>query len=231
MQQGKFLGLLIASLGLISSTTLGCSQQVSPKVAQSPAPATDSTSSASAASPANDSIAQSPAASPAAPERRPDVVYVPTPEVVVQKMLDLAQVKKTDILYDLGSGDGRIVITAAQKIGTRGIGIDIDPERIRESNENAKKAGVTDRVKFLQQDLFTTDLREATVVTLYLLPTLNVKLRPKLFKELKPGTRIVSHDFDMGEWKPEQVVKVKGPQREHTVYFWRIPETVPANLR
>lgn len=146
-------------------------------------------------------------------------------------MLELGKVDKDDVLYDLGSGDGRIVITAAQKLGARGVGVEVQSQLIKEAQENAQKAGVSDRVEFLQQDLFTTDLSKATVVTLYLLPSLNVKLRPKLFKELKPGTLVVSHDFDMGEWKPEQVVTVQGPQREHQVYVWRIPETVPENLR
>jgi SAM-dependent methyltransferase len=157
-----------------------------------------------------------------AQERRPDVHYVPTPEEVVEEMLRLANVGKNDVIYDLGCGDGRIVITAAKKYGARGIGIDIDPERIKESNENARQAGVADRVKFLQQDLFQTDFSEATVVTLYLLPALNLKLRPKLL-ELKPGTRIVSHAFDMGDWKPEKVVNVPGDEHERTVYFWVVP--------
>jgi ubiquinone/menaquinone biosynthesis C-methylase UbiE len=142
-------------------------------------------------------------------------------------MLRLADVKSTDVVYDLGSGDGRIVISAAKDRGARGIGIDINPERIREANLNAQKAGVSDRVQFLQQDLFQADFSDATVVTLYLLPDLNVKLRPKLLRELKPGTRIVSHAFDMGDWKPEQIVEVDG----RTVYYWVVPENPPANLR
>ncbi len=161
------------------------------------------------------------------PQREPDVVYVPTPQEVVDQMLALAKVTKNDVLYDLGSGDGRIPITAAQKFGTRGFGIDINPERIKEANANAQKAGVTDRVKFLNQDLFTTDISQATVVTLYLLPQLNVKLRPQLFKQLKPGTRVVSHDFDMGEWKPDRVVQT---QEGSTIYLWTIPKKIPANL-
>jgi Methyltransferase domain len=160
-------------------------------------------------------------------ERAADVPYVPTPQPVVDAMLQVAKVGKNDVLYDLGSGDGRIVNTAAQKFGTRGVGIDINPERIQEANENAKKAGVTDRVKFVQQDLFTTDFSEATVVTLYLLPEVNAKLRPKLLSELKPGTRIVSHAFDMGDWKPEKTLNVEGK----TIYYWVVPEQVPANLR
>jgi SAM-dependent methyltransferase len=160
-----------------------------------------------------------------AQERKPDVHYVPTPEAVVEKMLELAKVGKDDVVYDLGCGDGRIVITAAQKYGARGVGVDIDPQRIKESNENAKKAGVTDRVKFLQKDLFELDFSEATVVTLYLLPALNLKLRPKLLRDLKPGTRIVSHAFDMGDWKPDQVVTVPsdGSFLDITVYYWVVP--------
>jgi ribosomal protein L11 methylase PrmA len=131
------------------------------------------------------------------------------------------------VIYDLGSGDGRIPITAAQKYGIRGVGVDIDPQRVREANANAQKAKVTNQVEFRQQDLFQTDLSEATVVTLYLLPDINLKLRPKLLQELKPGTRIVSHAFDMGEWKPQQVERVDG----RTIYLWVVPEQVPANLR
>lgn len=162
--------------------------------------------------------------SAAAQERKPDVIYVPTPEEVVEAMLKLAKVGKDDVVYDLGCGDGRIVITAAKKYGARGIGVDIDPQRIKESNENAQKAGVTDRVKFMQADLFTLDFKDATVVMLYLLPQLNLKLRPKLLSELKPGTRIVSHAFDMGDWKPEQVVNVPSDDHpERTIYYWVVP--------
>lgn len=150
--------------------------------------------------------------------RDPDVIYVPTPQEVVDAMLALAHVTAQDVVYDLGSGDGRIPITAAQKYGARGVGIDINPERIREANENLAKAGVGDKVKFLNQDLFTTDIGEATVVTLYLLPSLNLKLMPTL-KKLKPGTRIVSHSFDMGsEWPPEKTEDVNG----RTIYYWTI---------
>ncbi len=150
--------------------------------------------------------------------RQPDVIYVPTRQSVVDAMLKVANVKAGDVVYDLGCGDGRIVVSAAQR-GARGIGIDIDPKRVAEANENVKKSGVGDRVKILNQDLFTTDLSDATVVTLYLLPNLNRKLRPTLWKTLKPGTRIVSHDFDMGdEWKPEQTLNVDGA----TIYYWTI---------
>jgi Methyltransferase domain len=153
-------------------------------------------------------------------ERTPDVVYVPTPSEVVDAMLELANVSGNDVLYDLGSGDGRIPIAAAQKYGTRAIGIDIDPQRIQEANANAQDANVRDRVEFRQQDLFEADFSEATVVTLYLLPELNVRLRPKLLQELKPGTRIVSHAFDMGDWKPDRVEQVYG----RTIYLWTVPE-------
>lgn len=154
-----------------------------------------------------------------------DVPYVPTPNEVVEEMLKVANVGKDDVIYDLGCGDGRIVITAAQKYGARGVGVDINADRIKESNENARKAGVTDRVKFFQQDLFETDLREATVVTLYLLPDVNRRLRPKLFRELKPGTRVVSHAFDMGEWNPEKVLKITTDKdRERTIYYWVISQ-------
>jgi precorrin-6B methylase 2 len=160
-------------------------------------------------------------------ERVPDVPYVPTPRAVVDRMLQLANVDRNDIVYDLGSGDGRIPIRAVQQYGVqRAVGVDINPERVREANQNAKEANVTDRVQFRQQDLFQTDLKEATVVTLYLLPAVNLRLRPKLLSELKPGTRIVSHAFDMGEWKPERVEQVEG----RTIYLWRVPEKVPANL-
>ena len=149
----------------------------------------------------------------------PDVIYVPTPQDVVDEMLSLAKVGKGDVLYDLGSGDGRIPVTAAKRFGIRAVGIDIDPQRIQEANENAKKNGVTHLVQFRQENLFTTNFSEATVVTLYLLPDLNVKLRPRLLAELKPGTRIVSHQFDMAEWKPEKKVELNG----RTIYFWTIP--------
>lgn len=151
-----------------------------------------------------------------------DVPYVPTPESVVEKMLDMAAVTGSDLVYDLGCGDGRIVIAAAKERGARGVGIDLDPERIRESKENAREARVTDRVMFVRQDLYNTDLRDATVVTLYLLPSVNLEIRPKLFKELKPGTRVVSHDFDMGEWPADQIAEVDGSM----VYFWVMPANV-----
>lgn len=152
----------------------------------------------------------------------PDVPYVPTPQEVVDEMLKLGGVKKGDVVYDLGCGDGRIVITAAKKFGARGTGVDIDPERIEEAKQNAREAGVTDRVRFLQQNLFDADIREATVVTLYLLPSVNLKLRPKLQHDLKPGTRVVSHSFDMGDWKPDKEADVNGRK----LYLWIIRPNV-----
>jgi len=151
--------------------------------------------------------------------RAPDVIFVPTPQEVVDKMLELAKVGKGDVLYDLGSGDGRIAVTAAKRFGIRATGIDIDPERIWEAEVNAKKEGVENLVRFRREDLFTADFRDATVVTLYLLPDLNVRVRPRLWAELKPGTRIVSHQFPMGDWKPEKTVELNG----RTVYFWTVP--------
>ena len=155
-------------------------------------------------------------------KKKPEVPYVPTHEKVVAEMLKVAKVGKNDILYDLGSGDGRIVITAAKRFGTRGVGVDIDPARITEARENAVKAGVADKVKFLQQDLFETDIREATVVTLFLLPEVNLRLRPKLLSDLKTDTRVVSHNFGMGNWTPLKTLKVRVPQ-EHTIYYWVVP--------
>jgi ubiquinone/menaquinone biosynthesis C-methylase UbiE len=153
----------------------------------------------------------------------PDVIYVPTPYEVVDEMLKLAGVKKGDVLYDLGSGDGRIPVTAAKQFGIRAVGIDIDPQRVEEAKDNARKNGVTNLVQFRQEDLFRANFREATVVTLYLLPDLNVKLRPKLLAELKPGARIVSHQFDMGTWKPEKRIELNG----RTIYLWTVPPKKP----
>jgi SAM-dependent methyltransferase len=148
-----------------------------------------------------------------------DVPFVPTPADAVAAMLKLAGVKKDDVVYDLGSGDGRIVIAAARRYGARGVGIDIDPARIAEAEQNARAAGVASRVRFVRQDLFDADLGEATVVTLYLLPRINLRLRPKLLAELKPGTRVVSYGFDMGDWAPARTVAVGSS----TLYLWVIP--------
>ncbi|GAP95678.1 SAM-dependent methyltransferase [Leptolyngbya sp. NIES-2104] len=201
---------LVMTVGILGLMVAGCSQSPTATAdapttqAQSPAPATQAES----------------------PTPQLDVPYVPTPEPVVDAMLKVAKVGKNDVLLDLGSGDGRIPITAAKRFGTRGFGVDIDPERIKEANASAKKEGVTDLVQFAQQDLFKTDLTKATVITLYLLPRINLQLRPSLLK-LKPGTRIVSHAFDMGDWKPDQTVSVNGTN----VYFWTVPKTIPPNLK
>ena len=153
-------------------------------------------------------------------QRAKDVPFVPTQESVVNEMLSMAGVTSDDVVYDLGSGDGRIVIAAARKYGARGVGVDIDPVRIREATANAREAGVADRVEFREGDLFDANIGEATVVTLYLLPEVNERLRPKLLRELRPGTRIVSHDFDMADWQPERSADVGGAK----VYLWVVPE-------
>ena len=167
----------------------------------------------------------------AKPLRAPDVPYVPTTEQAVQAMLKLADVKKTDVVYDLGCGDGRIVIAAANKYGARSVGIDINPVRISEAKENARKAGVERLVRFEENDLFQADIHEASVVTLFLLSDVNLKLRPRLLRELKPGTRIISNTFDMGDWKPEKTVTVDdSPSDDNdysglskTLYLWTVP--------
>lgn len=156
-----------------------------------------------------------------APTVKKDVPFVPSSPEIVDAMLKMANVKKSDVVYDLGCGDGRIVIAAAKEYGVRrAVGVDIDPERIDESRSNAKEAGVANRTEFRVDNLFDTDIREASVVTLYLLPDVNRKLMPKLMSDLKPGTRVVSHAFDMGDWKPEKTQEVGGT----TIYFWTIPE-------
>lgn len=152
-----------------------------------------------------------------------DVPYVPTPYEVVHKMLEMAKIGPSDILYDLGCGDGRIVVMAASQFGVKGVGIDIDPERIKECYVNAANAKVEEKVMFLNQDLFETDIREASVVTLYLLSTVNIKLRPKLLNDLKPGTRVLSHDFSMGEWNHDQRQNIHVDDRTHVIYYWIIP--------
>jgi SAM-dependent methyltransferase len=153
-----------------------------------------------------------------------DVPYVPTDRTTVDSMLSVANVTPDDVVYDLGSGDGRIPIRAARTFGARGVGIEIKPNLVEEARKNAKSAGVSDRVTFLQGDLFEADISEATVVTLYLLPSVNQKLRPILFRQLEPGTRIVSHDFDMGKWEPDRTIQVD----DDTIYLWTIPEEVPS---
>jgi len=161
-----------------------------------------------------------------------EVPYIRTPQVVVDKMLDLAEVGPDDFLIDLGSGDGRIVITAAQQRGARGFGVELDPRLVEASNAAARKAGVAERAHFLARDLFDTDIREASVLTMYLLPEVNLQLRPRLLAQLKPGTRVVSHDWDMGEWRPDAKAVLEGlakpvmPVRSSTVYLWIVPARV-----
>ena len=184
------------------------------------------------AKPASEKAAPPPVTPPAAqtaeaPTKEPDVIYVPTPQAVVDKMLEMAEVKKGDVVYDLGCGDARIVVTAAKKYGVKAYGFDIDPKRIKESLENVRTNKVEHLVTIKQQDIFTLDLRQASVVTLYLLPELNVRLMPQLEK-LKPGSRIVSHDFDMRGAKPVQTHRMSSSgreddQSEHSVYKWVVP--------
>ncbi len=155
--------------------------------------------------------------------RAPDVPYQPSTMDVVEVMLRLGRVGAADIVYDLGCGDGRIVIAAVRERGARGVCVDIDPQRIAEARENARRAGVVDRIRFLTQDLFETDIRDATAVMLFLWPEVNLALRPKLLRELEPGTRVVSHWHDMGDWRPQQTVRVRSAGRERPVYLWTIP--------
>jgi SAM-dependent methyltransferase len=163
-----------------------------------------------------------PATTPARSAPKLDVVWVPSAPEVITAMMEAAKVGPADVVYDLGCGEGEIVIAAAKMYGARGVGVDLDPERIRNARTNAASAGVADRVTFIEQDLFKTDVSPATVVTLYLLPDLNERLRPKLLRELRPGSRIVSHDFGMGDWVPERTITVP-LVREHLVLLWRVP--------
>jgi SAM-dependent methyltransferase len=156
----------------------------------------------------------------------PDVVFIATPEAVGGEMLKLASVSVRDVVYDLGSGDGRVVIAAARDFGARGVGVEIDPQLVQASRDRAQGAGVAERATFLWQDLFVTELAGATVVTVYLRDDVNLRLRPKLLRELAPGSRVVSHDFDMGDWRPDRVQRVRGPHRDHTLYLWLVPADV-----
>lgn len=163
--------------------------------------------------------------------RKPDVIYYPTPPETVAEMLRLAQITKGDVLYDLGSGDGRIPIAAAREYGIRAVGIEIDPKLVTEAEEKARQANVAELVRFRNEDMFHIDIREATIVTLYLSEKLNVLLRPKLLRELRPGSRIISHDFRMGDWKPEQTVRVPWGKLYRTVYVWTVPAKPRATKR
>jgi SAM-dependent methyltransferase len=190
----------LARRGALLAATAAAALAAAPVLAQQPAPVDESGSALGK------------------PERTPDVIYVPTPERVVETMLDLAKVGAGDVVYDLGCGDGRIVVEAAKRGAKKAVGVDIDPERVAEARANVRQAGVGDRAWIREGDLFEMDFADATVVTLYLLPDLNLRLRPKLLA-LRPGTRIVSHAFDMGDWKPSAVRHVDGK----TVYFWTVP--------
>ena len=159
------------------------------------------------------------------PARKPDVPFAPSVDEVVDMMLRTAEVTDKDTVYDLGCGDGRIVISAASKYGALGVGVDINPIRIKESKRNARKAGVSQKVTFIEQDLLKTDLSQATVVIIYLDPAMNLRLRPKLLRELKPGARVVSNSFDMGDWKPDKVVKLTVAGSECSIYYWAIPSS------
>jgi SAM-dependent methyltransferase len=207
MKTRTLLKLAIASFSLGTLALTSCTNQ---QTAQAPT-----------SSPGDVAPSPTPTASV-----KPDVPYVPTPDAVVERMLELAKVNKNDLLYDLGSGDGRIVIAAAKKYGAKGVGVEIDPQLVEKAKANAKTAGVSDKVEFRQQNLFDVNLSEASVVTLYLLPQVNLKLRPQLLRQLKPGTRIVSHEFNMGDWQPEQTVKLEG----RTIYVWTVPKQVPPEL-
>ena len=162
----------------------------------------------------------------AQPARAPDIHYEPTPPNVVAQMIGLARIGRDDVGYDLGCGDGRVVI-AAVKTGARGVCVDIDPVRIRDSRANAKSAGVQDQVRFVEGDLFITAIADASVVVLFLWPDLNLKLRPRLWQELRPGTRVISYVHDMGDWKPDEVLKVQGAFGERNLYLWTIGTPAP----
>jgi SAM-dependent methyltransferase len=164
-----------------------------------------------------------------ASNRRLDVIFVPTDVEVATVMLEAAHVGPDDVVYDLGCGDGRILIMAARRFGARGVGVDLDPQRIREARQNAIRAQVSDRVTFFVQDLLVADVSGATVVALYLSRELNLHVRAKLLRELKPGSRVVSHDYDMDDWPPDRVIEIERPHliRPHRVYLWRIPEGAP----
>lgn len=161
--------------------------------------------------------------------RRPDIAFIPTPQSAIDVLLNRLQVRDFDVIYDLGCGDGQILLTAASQFGARGVGIDIDPVRIQEAKSKAEQANLRDRIDFRQADLFASRFEEASIVILYLLPHLNLRLRPALFEQLQPGTRIVSIDFDMGDWQPEEVLRLE-IEEETTLYFWTIPANAASIL-
>jgi precorrin-6B methylase 2 len=230
MSMNKVIGFILVCAILFS----GCAEKkpsftlVDRTAGETPAsaqaPDVAEPTSATTVAPAESTTAEQTSASPVQPKHEPDVIFVPTPQDVVDKMLELAQVTTDDVVYDLGCGDGRIVVTAAKRYGCKAIGYDVDPQRIKESKENVEKNGVGDLVRIEQQDIFTLDLSKASVVTLYLLPRLNVKLIPQLEK-LKPGSRIVSHDFRMKGVAPEKTVTLTSEedQAEHKIFLWTAP--------
>jgi SAM-dependent methyltransferase len=171
----------------------------------------------------NETARSNTSATPEVALRAPDVPYDPSPEHVVAEIIRLARLRPGDVIYDLGCGDGRIVIEAVRAAGVRGVCVDIDPQRIAESRENARRAGVSERIEFLNRDLFETDIQRATVVTLFLWPEINLKLRPKLLRELAPGTRVISYMHDMGDWRPNETVPVHSGKRATAVYLWSVP--------
>lgn len=235
---------LIMKARLVLAVLLGACSKEPPAVSPDPVSSAPATSAATTASATPSAVVSSAAASSSAPcttsvasaaplpdkwERVPDIEYVPTPQNVVDKMLDVAKISKTDVLYDLGCGDGRIPITAAKKFGIKAVGYDLDPVRIKEARENARKACVEDLVTFELKDIFKVDLSPASVVTLYLLPELNVKLIPQLDK-LAAGSRVITHDFDMAGVDPEDTWTIMAPHhrapykdREHYVYLFKVP--------
>ncbi|MUG94905.1 methyltransferase domain-containing protein [Scytonema sp. UIC 10036] len=233
MLANSLLKIFLVTMSVGSLLVAGCTQQTTSEFNTNPATTNSNTVEVQQSTP--ESLPNK-----GDPDYLDGAFYEPTPQAIVDKMLKIAKVGKDDILYDLGSGDGRIPITAAKKFGARGVGIDINPELVKTANENAKNAGVTDKVKFLQQDIFKSDFRDATVVTLYLDDGVNIKLRPQLFKQLKPGTRVVSFQHHMGDWVDYEHIEEADCQPEdncsledkHSViYMWKIPENVPENLR
>lgn len=217
MSANSLLKIFLVTMSVGSLLFAGCSQQATSELNTNPVTTNPNTLEVKQSTPESQLKGD-----------KPDSYYEPTPQAIVDKMLEIAKVGKDDIVYDLGSGDGRIPITAAKKFGTRGIGIEIDPKLIEKANENAKNAGVADKVQFLQQDLFKSDFSDATVVTLFLEDWVNIKLRPQLFQQLKPGTRVISQRHHMGDWVDYDY---QGEFESRMIYMWRIPENVPENLR
>lgn len=217
MSANLLLKIFLVTMSAGSLLFAGCSQQTTSELSTNPATTNPNTVEVQQSTPETKPK-----------QEKPNAPYEPSPQVIVDKMLEIAKVGKNDIVYDLGSGDGRIPITAAKKFGARSIGIEIDPKLIKKANENARNAGVTDKVKFLQQDIFKTNFSDATVVTLFLEDWINIKLRPQLFQQLKPGTRVISQRHHMGDWVDYDY---QDEYEGRMIYMWTIPENVPENLR